>query len=145
MYSMNRITFRYPASWRLLSPSASSLIFLYSPDFKDDGGIQIQKIQQGARITISQTDLPQKDLTAENYGSNGLLYQPDATDGKVVVINGRRAFQFRQPGPRWFDSTVTIFFRDDGTRVEVAMEYPSGHPAAQVAEYDQLLASLAYQ
>jgi hypothetical protein len=142
-YSMNRITFRYPVSWRLVPPpQGGSIIWLYSADYKDDGGVEIQTIRQGSRIDISQTDIPQKDVTADNYATK---YPSGAADGTVVVINGRKAFQDRQAMPPWFDATDTVVFRDDGTRVEVRISYPSGQPTSHVQDYDQLLASLVIQ
>jgi hypothetical protein len=41
--------------------------------------------------------------------------------------------------------TSTVFFRDDGTMVEVSMAYKSGQQEPDAQEYDQLLASLIYQ
>ena len=141
-YSINRISFQYPTSWRLQPPYQGGPIFwLYSPDYKDSGGAEIQTIQQGGRLVFSQTDVPQTGVTADNYPtSNRAGYK----DGSVVVINCRRAFQLRQGNPPWWDTTSTVFFRDDGTQVEVAMNYPSGQPAPHFQEYEQLLASLVY-
>ena len=141
-YSFNRVTFQYPTSWRLQPPSpGGSIFFLYSPDYKDSGGPEIQTIQQGARMVFSQTDLPRKDITADNYPtSNRAAY----LDGHVVVITCRKAFQLRQSNKPWWESTSTIFFRDDGTEVEVGIDYPSGMPITHPGEYGQLLSSLVY-
>ena len=144
-YSMNRITFRYSISWRLQPPPpGGSIIWLYSPDYKDNGGMEIQTIQQGARIDFGQTDIPQKDVTAHNYGSNSILYPSNATNGTVIVVSGRNAFQYRQANPPWFDSTDTVFFRDDGTRVEVRISFPNEQPATHALDYQQILESLVY-
>jgi hypothetical protein len=142
-YSFNRITFQYPPSWRLQPPySGGSIFWLYSPDYKDSGGAEIQAIQQGARMVFSQTDLPRRDITADNYPTSN---RSGYISGTVVVINCRKAFQLRQSNaPRW-DSSSTIFFRDDGTEVEIALDYPSGQPETHVEEYRQLLSSLVYQ
>jgi hypothetical protein len=51
----------------------------------------------------------------------------------------------RQSNAPWWESTNTIFFRDDGTEVEVGIDYPSGVPTTHAEEYGQLLSSLAYQ
>jgi hypothetical protein len=142
-YSFNRITFQYPTSWRLQPPySGGSIFWLYSPDYKDSGGAEIQTIQQGARMVFSQTDLPRKDITADNYATSNRAHY---LSGKVVVINCRKAFQLRQSNTPWWDSSSTIFFRDDGTEVEVAIDYPTGQPETHAREYGQLLSSLVYQ
>jgi hypothetical protein len=142
-YTFSRITVQYPTSWRLQPPySGGSIFWLYSPDYKDSGGAESQTIQQGARMVFSQTDLSRKDVTADNYPTSN---RAGFLSGKVVVINCRKAFQMRQTNaPRW-DSSSTIFFRDDGTEVEVAIDYPSGQPETHAQEYGQLLSSLVYQ
>ena len=143
IYTFNRITFHYPTSWQVQPPySSGSIFWLYSPDYKDSGGAEIQTIQQGARMVFSQTDLPRKDITAENYPTSN---RAGYLSGKVVVINCRNAFQLRQSNAPWWDSSSTIFFRDDGTEVQVAIDYPSGQPETHAAEYGQLLSSLVYQ
>jgi len=142
-YSGNRFAFRYPNSWRLLDLWSGRSVTLFTPDYRDSGGVQITTIQQGATIVVSQTDIPQKDVTAENYGSNRILFPSDATDAKVIVINGRKTFQYRTSVAPWFDITQTLFFRDDGTRVDVAIQYPRGHDVAHAQDYAQLLASVA--
>jgi len=142
-YSFNRITFQYPTSWRLQPPySGGSIFWLYSPDYKDSGGAEIQTIQQGARMVFSQTDLPRKDISADNYPTSN---RSGYISGKVVVINCRKAFQLQQSNAPWWDSSSTIFFRDDGTEVEVAIDYPSGQPETHAEDYGQLLSSLVYQ
>ena len=144
--SKDRIRFRYPSTWRLQTTGpGGSIIWIYSADYKDDGGMQIQTIQHGARIVIGQTDIPQQGVTAENYGSNATLFPFNATDGKVIVINGRNDFQYRQPMAPWFDSVETVFFRDDGTRVTVDISYPSGQDDSLAADYAQLLASVSIE
>ncbi len=140
-YSFNRITFQYPASWRLQPPYPGGPT-LYSTDYKDSGGAEIQTIQQGARMTFSQTDLPRKDITADNYPTS---YRSGYLGGHVVVINCRKAFQLRQSNAPWWESTSTIFFRDDGTEVGVGIDYPSGMPTTHAGEYGQLLSSLVYE
>jgi hypothetical protein len=142
-YSFNRITFQYPTSWRLQPPyPGGSIFWLYSPDYKDSGGAEIQTIQQGARMVFSQTGLPSKDITADNYTTSN---RAGYLSGKVVVINCRKAFQLRQSNGPWWDSSSTIFFRDDGTEVEVAIDYPSGLPETHAEEYGQLLSTLVYE
>ena len=142
-YSINRITFQYPTSWRL-QPAypGGSIFWLYSPDYKDSGGAEIQTVQQGARLVFSQTDLPRMDVTADNYPTSNLA---GYLSGKVIVINCRKAFQVHQSNAPWWDSTSTVFFRDDGTEVEVDIDYPIGMPATNAAEYGRLLSSLVYQ
>ena len=93
-------------------------------------------------MVFSQTDLPRKDITADNYPTSN---RSGYISGKVVVINCRKAFHLQQSNAQWWDSTSTIFFRDDGTNVEVASDYPSGTPATHAGEYGQLLSSLVYQ
>jgi hypothetical protein len=136
-YSFNRITIQYPPSWRLQPPySGGSIFWLYSPDYKDSGGAEIQTIQLGARMVFSQTDLPRKDITADNYPTSN---RAGYVDGKVVVLSCRKAFQLRQANPPWFDSSSTVLFRDDGTEVEAQLMYPSGHPAPHASEYASCL------
>ena len=142
-YSFKRITFQYPTSWRLQPPyPGGSIFWLYSPDYKDSGGTEIQTIQQGARMVFSQTDLPRKDITADNYPTSD---RAGYLAGGVVVISCQKAFQLRQSNAPWWESTSTIFFRDDGTEVEVGIDYPSGMPTTHHGEYGQLLSSLVYQ
>jgi hypothetical protein len=141
-YSFNRITFQYPTSWRLQPPyPGGSIFWLYSPDYKDSGGAEIQTIQQGVLMVFSQTDVPRKDTTADNYPTSD---RAGYLDGHVVVITCRKAFQLRQSNTPWWESTSTIFFRDDGTEVEIGIDYPSGMPTTRAGEYGQLLSSLVY-
>jgi hypothetical protein len=125
-------------------PAGSSPILL-SPDYKDDGGKAIWTIQSGARILVSQTDIPQAGVTVDNYASNVPLLPSGAAGQRIVVIGGRKTFQYELQNFPWFDSTNTVFFRDDGTRVSVTISYPSGRGPTRAAEYAQILASLVIE
>ena len=146
-YSKDRISFRYPIRWRLTTLPDGSINSLLSPDYHDSGGVGITTIQQGGVIGVGQTDIPQPEVTADNYASNPILFPAGtgATDAGVVVINGHKAFQYKTRRPPWWDSTETIFFRVDGTRVDVGISYPTGQDDPHAQEYEQVLASVVIE
>ena len=129
--------FMYPSDWTL-SDSGNNSPGLTSPDYKESGGRDTAKIEQGAQIYVTQNDLPRFDITADSYLSNPVLYVADAhKNGRIVLINGDKVVQYEQPSTG-YDYTDTVFFRKNGTKVTVHIIYPKGDNPYE-AEYKTLL------
>jgi prepilin-type N-terminal cleavage/methylation domain-containing protein len=141
-YDKGGIRFEYPEDWKI--DGTTSFASIQSPDFTREG-LQVMKINSGAFIEASQTDIPQKDRTADNFQTWGDQYVGDTKNAKVSTINGKKVVQFdaqHRNGDYTWDATTTIFFRSNGTRVEVRFGYKVGDKQAHNATYQHVLETM---
>ena len=129
--------FRYPSNWKMRDASDNSP-GVSSPDYVESGGQNNMKIDRGAQIYLTQTDIAQLNVTADNYLLNTNLYIVGThKNGRITQINGTKIVQYEQPSTG-YDYTNTVFFRKNGTRVTVHNIYPKDSYPYK-AEYDALL------
>jgi hypothetical protein len=127
-FSKYGYSFKYPKDWVLVD-NGNDNPRLTSPNYKDNaaGGNQgTSTILSGESFGVTQTSVPQTDVTADNYLTNPVLF-PAVTGrtGKVVSINGAKTVQIVTIQNE-YDSTQNVFFRKDGTRVTVGIGYAHG-------------------
>lgn len=138
-YSRNRLTFKYPDDWSIQGQSVQSA------DFKKEGTQQLNIIS-GASIDESQTDVPQVNRTAENFVEWGDMYIKDPSTVKKSNINGNSVVQFKSDhyngGNFGWESLTTVFFRRDGTRIDIRLSNKKGEQSKFEDTYNNLLKSV---
>jgi type II secretory pathway pseudopilin PulG len=137
-------SFSFLSDWRLEEnervekrPKA----YLESPDHKVEGQGYESKQISGVSIVFSGTDIPQKDRTADNIGDTG-GYACDY-DKKVLTINGKKVFQCKND-TLGRQITITVFFKDNGLRLEVIKYGLKVQEANYLEAYNDIINSLKY-
>jgi prepilin-type N-terminal cleavage/methylation domain-containing protein len=142
IYDKNGVRFEYPLDWKVDNSTNSALI--QSPDYSKEG-LQAMKINSGAFVEVSQTDIPQKAYTADNFQDWGYQYYGDTKNAKVITVNAQKVVQFEaqhRNGNYGWDSTTTIFFKSDGTKIEVRFGYKVGDRQTHNATYQHVLETI---
>lgn len=141
-YENSSVRFEYPEDWKI--DNTTSFTSIQSPDFSKEG-TQVMKINNGAFIEVSTTEIPQKDRTADNFQSWGDQYFGDTRNAKSVIVSGKKVIQFDaqyRNGDYTWDAATTIFFRGDGIRAEVRYGYKEGNKLAHNATYQHVLETM---
>ncbi len=130
-FSKNSLEFKYPSDWKL---DEQTVLRLTSSDFESTG-VQKETVSSGALLTVSQTDIPQKNITADNYQKSSSAL--GGSNFKTLTISGNKVVQYTNN-----ELTTTVFFRSNGTRIQVDITYAAKDSEASLNTYDLLLATV---
>lgn len=135
-YSKNGYEFKYPSDWVLVDGQSFGTV--NSPDFKSTG-LQSRTVTSGITVYFDKTDIPQTNITADNYQSS-TLYSTSYSNFEKKTINNTSVVQYHIN-----DSIIrTVFFRNDGIRIGARTEFATVNKDANLKTYDLILASVKY-